>query len=62
MLLNQYILKAHLYKYILEKEYNKKVLGMGIVKLDKNRFSYDYITPLDLEDEIVSLLNESKLI
>lgn len=58
----RYSLQLGLYKYILEKEYNKKVLGMGIVKLDKNRFSYDYITPLDLEDEIVSLLNESKLI
>tara|TARA_Y100000310_G_scaffold337551_1_gene424887 strand:- start:657 stop:1331 length:675 start_codon:yes stop_codon:yes gene_type:complete len=58
----RYSLQLGLYKYILEKEYNKKVKGMGIVKLDRRKFKYDLIEPANLEKEIVSLLNESKLI
>lgn len=52
-----YALQLNMYKYILEKHYNKTISFMYLVKLHPNQLNFESFHIPDMENEIQSLLN-----
>jgi hypothetical protein len=51
-----YCLQLNMYKYILEAQYDKTVMGMALVVLHPNQTSYQVIEVKDMQDEIAKML------
>lgn len=57
---SHYSIQLNLYKYILEKKYNKKISSLVLVILHPNNKNYELVEVLDLQKEVQELLGVHK--
>ena len=57
---NKYTLQQNIYKYILEKNYNKKISSMNLLILHPNYLTFHIVQLNEMKDETEYLIQKSK--
>ena len=57
---NKYTLQQNIYKYILEKNYDKKISSMNLLILHPNYLTFHIVQVPEMKDETEYLIEKSK--